>query len=63
MQLRPEAKSEPMAEVSKCNCGRGEEKEGVEFVCMHMQLTRFLCGDISSLIRAHLLSVFSLLQT
>lgn len=50
-----------MVEVRECSCGWGLFRKGVELKCAR-SLTRFLCGDISSLIRAHLFSVFSLLR-
>lgn len=43
-------------------CNRAFQKRSGVNVCA-CALTLFLCGDISSLIRAHLLRVFSLLQT
>lgn len=49
-----------MHEVRRCNCGRG--RRGVHVSACALKLTLFLCGDISSLMRAHLLRVFSRLQ-
>ena len=43
----------------KCKRGFSERSGGNAWACA---LTLFLCGEISSLIRAHLLRVFSLLQ-